>query len=181
VTFFRLFAREILYSVDINMESVKRFIGTNVLFLAQFLDDYFYHIAVLLGVLGIFNYVFVKNYDKELFAAAKVGNVSKLREALRNYADVNLQQDNDCTPLIVACAFKNEEVAKVLVETGKCKLELADNKGRTALFVACQIGSIELVKFLIQNKADIKTTDNLGNTPLIVSMRKFPFLVRFYT
>lgn len=151
------------------MDGFKRFVGTSILALARFLDAYFYYIATAMVGLGAFNYFFVKNYDKELFHAAKEGKIKELKDALRNDGDVNVQLNGDCTPLIMACGTKQEEAATILINTGKCKLELIDSKGRTALIVACAAGVIDIVKLLLTNKADVKAADNNGNTPLIVA------------
>lgn len=154
------------------MDGFKRFVGTSILALARFLDAYFYHIAVAMVGLGVFNYFFVKNWDKELFKAAKEGKIKDLKEALRYDGDVNAQLNGDCTALIMACGTKQSEAAEILINTGKCKLELIDSKGRTALIIACASGIVDIVKLLLKNKADVKAADNNGNTPLIVACCK---------
>ena len=151
------------------MDTLKRFVGIFVFRLASFLDTYFYHIAALVTLLGLFNYFFIKNYDKILFVAAKDGNIKDLKDALVNDADVNIQHAGDCTALMMACGTKQEKAVVILVSTEKCKLELSDIKGRTALLIASSTGSVEIVKLLLKNKADVKTTDHYGSTPLIAA------------
>lgn len=155
------------------MDAVKRLFAGSVLGLARWLDTYFYQVALAFAALGLYNYFFVKNWDKVLFVACKDGNIRELQEALLNGADINLPHDSDCTPLIMACGTKQEEAAKILIESGKCKIEAADARGRTALLVACGSGIIDTVKLLLKKKADVKTSDNNGSIPLIVACRKF--------
>lgn len=155
------------------MDVVKRFIGLSILSLARWLDTYFYYVAFAFTALGLYNYFYVKNWDTILFNACKDGNIKVLKEALVNEADVNVQLDSDCTPLIMACGTNQEAAVRILLETGKCKLELADARGRTALLVACGIGNIETVKLLLKNKADVKAADNNGSLPLIAACCKF--------
>lgn len=154
------------------MDSAKRLFATSVLGLARWLDTYFYQVATVFVALGLYNHFFVKNWDKILFKACKDGNLKDLQDALRNDADVNLPHDSDCTSLIMACGMKHEEIAKILIETGKCKIEAADSKGRTALLVASGAGIVDTVKLLLKNKADVKASDNNGSIPLIVACCK---------
>jgi ankyrin repeat protein len=154
------------------MDSFKRLFGTSVLALARFLDAHFYQIALVFGGLAVFNYFFIKNYDKILLESAKKGIVKDVKDALRNEADVNTQQNGDRTPLMFACEGKHEEVAQILIDTGKCKLDVVDSKGRTALLIASAVGATDTVKLLLRNKGDVKSSDNNGDTPLNVACRK---------
>ena len=158
------------------MDSFKRFVGTSILSLARFLDTYFYHIAITLGCLGVFNYFFIKNYDQILLKAAKEGNIKDVKEALRYDADVNALQNGDCTALMIACASKHEDVIKFLLETEKCKVDTVDSKGRSALLIASAAGLVDSVKLLLKHKADAKSCDNNGNTALIAASCKNTFL-----
>lgn len=155
------------------MNSVKRFIATTVLSLARFLDTYFWQLAVTFTALAVYNFFFIKNYDKILFESARDGKITELKDALKNDGDVNSLHVGDCTPLVVACGTKQEEAARIIIETGKCKIDTVDGKGRSALLVASGAGIVDTVKLLLKNKADIKSTDNNGSTPLIVACRKF--------
>jgi ankyrin repeat protein len=159
------------------MNSLKRIVGTSILSLARFLDAYFYYIVTIFAGLAAFNYFFVKNYDKELFEAAKDGNIKRLKEALRNDADVNSMHMGECTALMMACGMKHEEVARVLVETEKCKIDTVDAKGRSALLIASGAGLVDSVKLLLKNKADVKLSDNNGSTPLIVACCEYRYSI----
>jgi ankyrin repeat protein len=154
------------------MDSFKRVVGTSILALARFLDAHFYQIAAVFVGLAIFNYFFIKNYDKILLESARKGVVKDVKDALRNEADVNTQQNGDCTPLMLACEGKHEEIAQILIDTGKCKVDVVDSKGRTALSIASAVGIVDTVKLLLRNKGDVKSSDNNGDTPLNVACRK---------
>lgn len=154
------------------MDAFKRFVGSNILALARFLDNNFWQIVIILTGLALLNYFFVKNYDKILFESARDGKIKEMKDALKNGADVNSLHIGDCTPLMIACGTKQEEAIRVLIETGKCKIDAVDSKGRSALLLACGTGFVDSVKLLLKNKADVKASDNNGSTPLIVACRK---------
>jgi ankyrin repeat protein len=154
------------------MEAVKRFIGSSILSLARFIDTYFVQLAAVFIALAIYNYFFIKNYDKILLESARDGKIKELKDALRNGGDVNAAHAGEYTPLIMACGTRQEEAVSVLLETGKCKIDAVDGKGRSALLVASGAGLLETVKLLLKNKADVKASDNNGSTPLIVACRK---------
>jgi len=107
-------------------------------------------------------------------------------------ADVNLINDNGHTPL---CLADDEEIAKLLApKTSNIRsaLSTALSMGYThivrillqfELDINCRIGKdestptiiaaslnrVEVVKFLIENDADINIPNNAGNTPLILA------------
>ena len=80
------------------------------------------------------------------------------------------------TPLHEACgtskAFsfpnKSMEIIGHLVSRKKCKVNVRNNEGKTAIHYACKAQSVELVNYLLfDGKADLSLTDNEGQTPLM--------------
>jgi hypothetical protein len=73
------------------MEALRRLIATSLFSLARFLDTNFYYFCTVGALLAVFNFFFVKDYDKLLFKAAKEGQLKETREALTNMAEVRLR------------------------------------------------------------------------------------------
>ena len=55
------------------------------------------------------------------------------------------------------------------LEAQGAKVDVPRNDGATPLFVAAQYGHIEVLRFLVDAKADLNTAD-YGNTPLAVAV-----------
>lgn len=64
------------------------------------------------------------------------------------------------------------QIIKTVLEHRDSKIDVnkIDNKGRTPLMLACRTKNLDLVKLLIEYKADIEATDNDGNTVLNYSL-----------
>lgn len=151
------------------MDTIKYAIASTVYTLAQFLDKYFYYILTSFILLALYNTFIYKDWDALLFKAANDGNIPALEEAIKNDGDVNAQPAGECTPLMIACLKNQIEATRLLVATKRCRLELIDILGRSALYCACQAGNLEIVKFLLENNAKPRTADNHGNSPLIIA------------
>ena len=57
------------------------------------------------------------------------------------------------------------KILKHLLSTG-INVDTVDSKGTTALHIAAEYGSTEIIKLFIESGADINKTDNRGNTPM---------------
>ena len=62
-----------------------------------------------------------------------------------------------------ACWYGYEKCAKLLLSEAKLK----NNKGETALFLACMKGNLECARLLLDQEAEI--ADVNGKTPLIIA------------
>ncbi|KAL3892887.1 MAG: hypothetical protein SGPRY_014686 [Prymnesium sp.] len=70
------------------------------------------------------------------------------------------------TPLIIASALGQTEVASLLLRAGASVRE-APHMGATALHAACgQEGNASLVSLLLEQRADVNARDGIGCTPL---------------
>ena len=90
--------------------------------------------------------------------------------------DLNFPSKLGNTPLHGACgatkAFvfpnKSLEIVRYLVSHKKCKVNVRNNEGKTAIHYACKLQSVELVNCLLLNgKADLLLSDYEGQTPLM--------------
>ena len=94
--------------------------------------------------------------------------------------DVNFQTKLGNSPLHEACgasrAFsfptKSMEIIRHLVSNKKCKVNVRNNEGKTAIHYACKAQSLEIVNYLLlTGKADLLLADNEGQTPLMFTTK----------
>ena len=122
-----------------------------------------------------------KNIDKELFAAAKQGELEDVSNLLEKGANVNFVcEDSSCkgwTPVMIAAAENHADVVKLLLEKG-ADPNAQNQYGRTALHFAVNYSLEPIVNSLLAYKADptIKTFQNQGkeepSTPTEAAMRR---------
>jgi ankyrin repeat protein len=119
-----------------------------------------------------------------LFRAARGGDVAAMELLLQHGALVDLPQENDVTPLIVAAGYRQSAIdtrgrfrgekealpaARLLLEYGADVNARADD-GQTALFGAATNGWNDMVALLVEYGADVHATDNRGNTVIDAAM-----------
>jgi len=103
--------------------------------------------------------------QKQLITAITENNLSTIKNAVTNGANLNVKDSFGSTPLHIAVQSKNLEIVKYLVDQ-KANVNSKDNSGNTSLHTAIRSGSLEIVKYLIDQKANINSKDNSGSTPL---------------
>ncbi len=85
--------------------------------------------------------------------------------------DINNQDSEGTTALIMASKYGNLELAKLLIKKG-AEINAKTKDGNTALKEAADTrGHLELVKFLLENKADINAKTVDGTTALMTAVR----------
>eukprot|EP00397_Hematodinium_sp_SG-2012_P067543 GEMP01105162.1.p1 GENE.GEMP01105162.1~~GEMP01105162.1.p1 ORF type:complete len:194 (+),score=26.22 GEMP01105162.1:61-642(+) len=122
----------------------------------------------------------------ELLACLQKGTNPNVIDLISRTVDVNIQDENDWTPLHWACQDNKKDVAERLLDCGAFP-NTVDKFGCSPLMLAAFNGHAELVKLLcerrgisislvcmilIDQKADVNTEDNAGDTPLIIACRK---------
>jgi ankyrin repeat protein len=143
-----------------------------ILSIAHFLDKWFYYILSFLVIYNVSIYFFINRWDTILYDAAAIGNVDHVEKALKNSPNVNAQKDGE-SPLMVACRNGHSAVVAILLRLGTCKLELVDDKGCTALLLACSSGWVDIVELLVEKCASLKAIDSDGNNGLIRAASEF--------
>jgi ankyrin repeat protein len=133
------------------------------------------HRAVLRGDLESVRFLLSKNANwkkKELFGqtalflAATSGNVEIFQELLTvSKALVNTKDSSRDTPLSKVAASGNIEIARLLLENN-AKINERCN-GQTAIHYAAFTGQMEMIKFLIEAKADISSKNQCRGTLLL--------------
>ena len=104
-----------------------------------------------------------------LYAAA-LGFTPIVRRLLAANVDVNARYRNDLTTLMWVAGFGDgagvldvEQVVNLLIDRG-ASIDAADNRGRTALMIAAELGHGSIVDLLLRRGADRTLTDKDGKT-----------------
>lgn len=119
--------------------------------------------------------VFILNfsYSQEklnVFDVARKGTVEQAKEYLKtNPKAFNVVNDDGYSPLTLACYRGNNEVAKLLIETGSDINGIS--KMGTPLMACIVKGNNEIAKLLIDKKADVNVSDANGTTALIYAVQ----------
>lgn len=104
-----------------------------------------------------------------LMKAVIGGNVSRVKSLLEQGADINAQNKNGQTALILASYYKynnSEEILSLLLSSNPT-IDLQDNSGRTALSWATGAGKMVAIRHLLSANANINLQDSDGATPLM--------------
>lgn len=98
--------------------------------------------------------------------AASDGRIGAARFFLEKSQDINVQDANGCTPVIVAAQHNHIACVVFLVQNG-ADLSILDNNGDSALHWAAYKGHVELIGYLTYVlKHKIESEDAFGQTPL---------------
>lgn len=114
--------------------------------------------------------------SSSLHKAADFGRLERVQSLLREGANVNLQDNNGNTPLIIATAFGHLEIVKALLLNG-ADVTKTNNTGFTALQLGAYRGMdgtssdkgrnqyIDIIKILLKHM-DVDQVNEEGRTPL---------------
>ena len=86
-------------------------------------------------------------------------------------AEVNVQNIDGDTALIIASRERKTWGAKLLIELG-AEVNVQNYKGDTALIIASREAYIELAELLIEAEADVNVENNSGETALSLIQEK---------
>jgi uncharacterized protein len=112
--------------------------------------------------------------DLDVFEAAAIGDVERLRELLdQDLALVHAWSEDGFTPLHFAAFFGHPEAAKLLAERG-ADLEARSTNEQFALDAAplhsaAASGELEVCRVLLDAGADVNAVSQVGRTPLLVA------------
>ena len=109
-----------------------------------------------------------------LIEAAKEGNLSRVKDAIKNGADIECREDElNKTPLEYAAENGHLKIVKYLVENNANVDVGGPLPSMTPLCAAALKNHLDVVKYLIENKANIEATeasegneDHFGRRPL---------------
>ncbi|MFB9108072.1 ankyrin repeat domain-containing protein [Flavobacterium gyeonganense] len=123
---------------------------------------------VLLTMLLFFS--ISKAQDKTVFDVARNGTLAEIQNLNKSNPDlINSLNENKTSPLILACYRGNLEVAQFLIENVK-DINYNSDMG-TALMAATYKNQPQLVKLLLEKKANPNATDANGITALSLAVQ----------
>lgn len=73
------------------------------------------------------------------------------------------------TPLICAVQNNSEEATRLLLENG-AQVHIADTERRSAIWFACSIGNMNIVRLLVEYRADVNQCSISGKSPLFMAL-----------
>jgi len=114
-----------------------------------------------------------------LHDAVEKGNVNMVKKLLEHKADPNIKDDKERTALHCAIESKRPQIIELILK--QATPELVNQKragGLTALQDAIKNGDLDVVKKLLEHKADLNLTENQGRVALdwIIASKNFPML-----
>ena len=78
---------------------------------------------------------------------------------------------NGFTPLICAVQYNSEEAIRLFLENG-ADIHIADKELRSAIWFACSIGNINIVRILVEYGADVNQCSISGKSPRFMALVK---------
>jgi ankyrin repeat protein len=114
--------------------------------------------------------VFAQSPDRRVVSAAQERNVTRVREALKAGADVNVPQPDGATALAWAAHWDDVELADVLISAG-ADANKANDLGMTPLMLAAINGSDAMTERLLKAGAKPDTPRPSGETALVLAAR----------
>ena len=107
--------------------------------------------------------------DEQAFIeACEGGRIDQARQLLRSGANVNSQDSNGYTILMLACRNGHIDTARMLLGEFHANIDIQDEDGWTALMLACRFGKVDTARMLLgEFHANIDIQDELGGTALM--------------
>ena len=110
------------------------------------------------------------NQKKLLFEAIESHDVKSLEELLKIKVDFNMQDEEGCTPLLLAVDFGHFEIVKILV-SNRANLNATNFYDETPLGRAIEKGHYTITKYLLENGASVNV--DFGNeSPLQIAIKE---------
>ena len=110
------------------------------------------------------------NQKKLLFEAIESHDVKSLEELLKIKVDLNIQDEEGCTPLLLAVDFGHFEIVKILV-SNRANLNATNFYDETPLGRAIEKGHYTITKYLLENGASVNV-DFGEESPLQMAIKE---------
>lgn len=102
----------------------------------------------------------------QLFQAVENRNIESLKRVINEKVDINAQDSNNRTALMIATYNQDVEVAKLLIDAG-ADVNIQDDMKNTPFLYAGAEGYLDILKLTIQAGADPTIVNRYGGTALI--------------
>lgn len=102
----------------------------------------------------------------QLLQASESGQVEKVRQLIRDGADLNVQDARGRTPLMIATYKKDFAMAKVLIEAG-ADVNVRDDMLNSPFLYAGAEGYLDILRLAIDAGADPRITNRYGGVAII--------------
>ncbi len=114
---------------------------------------------------GVYSRTSNPELNKSLVAAARTGNLSRVKQLVNDGADINAVTEG-FLPLVEAINNKHTQTAEYIITKGAL-VNLQDKDGDTALIVAALRGNMEILLLLKKQGADFNIQNKTGKTALM--------------
>ena len=104
-----------------------------------------------------------------LHCSCRDGHVDIVRTLVNHKANVNATTDSGDTPLTLAAINKHDNVVHALLSDSGCLVDAKGQDGYTALHCSCRDRHVDIVRTLVNHKANVNATTDSGDTPLILA------------
>ena len=104
-----------------------------------------------------------------LHYACKYGYVDIVRTLVKHKANVNATTDSGDIPLTLAAINKHDNVVHALLSDSGCPVDAKGQDGYTALHCSCRDGHVDIVRTLVNHKANVNATTDSGDIPLTLA------------
>lgn len=104
--------------------------------------------------------------NEQLLQAAAQGERSKIQDLLSEDIDINVQDANKRTAVMIATYNNDVEMARMLIEAG-ADVNIQDDRQNNPFLYAGAEGYLEILNFTITAGADSSITNRYGGTALI--------------
>ena len=109
-----------------------------------------------------------RNVNNSIHEAARDGNIDAVEVLLKKDVDINIQDENGVTALMLASQNGHHQIVELLLKE-HADINQQNENGVTALMVASLIGHHQVVKLLLKVHSDINTQNENGWTALMVA------------